>query len=87
MMTKMNRFGRVAVLMVLGLALAAGAGMAQETTGAISGTITSQDGATMPGVTVTISDAATVRARRSRTAPASTGSRRCRRRGIPCRPP
>jgi len=54
-----SRHGMTAVLVALGLALAAGAAIAQETTGAIIGTITSQDGATMPGVTVTISDEAT----------------------------
>ena len=58
-MTTLRRIGRTVVLAALGLALTAGAAMAQETTGAIMGTITSQDGATMPGVTVTISDAAT----------------------------
>ncbi len=58
-MTKLNRMGRASVLAVLGLVLAAGAAMAQETTGAIIGTVTSEDGVTMPGVTVTISDPAT----------------------------
>ena len=58
-MKRLSRHGMTAVLVALGLALAAGAAIAQETTGAIIGTITSQDGATMPGVTVTISDEAT----------------------------
>ena len=43
----------------IGLILGVGAAYAQETTGTIIGIITSQDGATMPGVTVTISDEAT----------------------------
>ncbi|HQN97150.1 MAG TPA: hypothetical protein PLM61_12305, partial [Thermoanaerobaculales bacterium] len=58
-MTRTNRSGWPAVLMVLGLVLAAGPAVAQETTGAIIGAITSEDGATMPGVTVTINDPAT----------------------------
>ena len=58
-MTKLSRLGRAAVLAVLGAVLAAGAAMAQETTGTIIGIITSEDGATMPGVTVTVSDPAT----------------------------
>jgi len=58
-MTTLSRIGRTVVLAALGIVLPAGAAMAQETTGAIIGTVTSQDGATMPGVTVTISDAAT----------------------------
>jgi hypothetical protein len=58
-MTKLSRLGRAAVLAVLGAVLATGAAMAQETTGTIIGIITSEDGATMPGVTVTVSDPAT----------------------------
>ena len=58
-MTKLSRLGWASVLAVLGVVLAAGAAMAQETTGAIIGTVTSEDGMTMPGVTVTISDPAT----------------------------
>ena len=49
----MNRWTRVAMLALLGCALATGAVLAQETTGSIIGTVTSQDGATLPGVTVT----------------------------------
>jgi outer membrane receptor protein involved in Fe transport len=44
------------VVCVLGALLGGGLATAQETTGAILGTVTSQDGATLPGATVTIND-------------------------------
>ncbi len=47
---------RFIALAAIGVLLSVGTAYAQETTGSIIGTITSQDGATMPGVTVTISD-------------------------------
>ena len=47
------------VLLTLGVLLSMGTAYAQETTGSIIGAVTSQDGATMPGVTVTIGDEAT----------------------------
>ncbi len=47
-----------AILMFAAL-LGGGLAWAQETTGSAIGTITSEDGATMPGVTVTISDSTT----------------------------
>ncbi len=46
-------------LLAIGVLLSVGTAYAQETTGSIIGAITSQDGATMPGVTVTISDETT----------------------------
>ena len=46
-------------ILTLGILLSMGTAYAQETTGAIIGAVTSQDGATMPGVTVTIDDEAT----------------------------
>jgi len=46
-------------IVTIGLILGVGVAHAQETTGSIIGIITSQDGATMPGVTVTIDNDAT----------------------------
>ncbi len=43
-------------ILTLGVLLSMGTVYAQETTGSIIGVVTSQDGATMPGVTVTIDD-------------------------------
>ncbi len=50
---------KVFAIFVFAALLGGGLAMAQETTGAIIGAISSEDGATMPGVTVTINDAAT----------------------------
>jgi outer membrane receptor protein involved in Fe transport len=47
---------RVFAIFVFAALLGGGFAGAQETTGSVFGTITSEDGATMPGVTVTISD-------------------------------
>lgn len=47
---------RVLAIFVFAALLGGGFAGAQETTGSVIGTITSEDGATMPGVTVTISD-------------------------------
>jgi len=47
---------RVFAIFVFAALLGGGLASAQETTGSVIGTITSEDGATMPGVTVTISD-------------------------------
>ncbi len=50
---------KVLAIFVFAALLGGGLAWAQETTGSVIGTITSEDGATMPGVTVTISDADT----------------------------
>jgi outer membrane receptor protein involved in Fe transport len=50
---------KVFAILVFAALLGGGLAWAQETTGAIIGAITSEDGATMPGVTVTITDPAT----------------------------
>ena len=47
---------RSAVVCVFACLMAAGAVVAQETTGAIIGTITSQDGRLLPGVTISLVD-------------------------------
>jgi len=47
---------KVFAIFVVAALLGGGLAWAQETTGSVIGTITSEDGATMPGVTVTISD-------------------------------
>ena len=47
---------KIIALFAVGVLLSVGTAYAQETTGSIIGIITSQDGATLPGVTVTISD-------------------------------
>ena len=47
---------KLLAISVFAALLGGGLAWAQETTGAVIGTITSEDGATMPGVTVTIAD-------------------------------
>jgi hypothetical protein len=73
---------KVLAIFVFAALLGGGLAWAQETTGSVIGTITSEDGATMPGVTVTISDADTgferttaTRSGRSAGSPSSTSSR------------
>ena len=50
---------KLLAIFVFAALLGGGLAWAQETTGSVIGTITSEDGATMPGVTVTISDSDT----------------------------
>jgi len=50
---------RLLAIFVFAALLGGGLAWAQETTGSVIGTITSEDAATMPGVTVTITDADT----------------------------
>ena len=77
-MTSRQRVGAVALLWAL---LAAWPGVAAAQTGAasITGLVTDESGAAVPGVTVTATNQATnVHTPRSRTVPATTPSRRCR---------